>query len=216
MPTIKILLSSYTEPSSSGAVSGQVINPSNAYTDINSTTYATIDSEFDSNGTFETSASCFKFSLTDIPKGAKINSATIKVKCYFNVTGSRINEPYLELTYGSARPTLGTIPYSQMGTVQTFSKELSSAAINNFLVNKTSLSLWLECSASPYTGETCDVTVRLYGAELIVDYTPQINGYANIDGVNKELTGGYVNIGGAWKELVGGYINIGGVWKEMS
>jgi hypothetical protein len=46
--------------------------------------------------------------------------------------------------------------------------------------------------------------------------TSTFSGYANIGGVNKELTGGYVNIGGTWKEISGAYMNIGGTWKEMA
>lgn len=45
---------------------------------------------------------------------------------------------------------------------------------------------------------------------------PFFNGYANIGGVNKELSGGYVNIGGIWKETSKAYVNVGGVWKEMA
>lgn len=44
----------------------------------------------------------------------------------------------------------------------------------------------------------------------------KFSGYANIGGVNKELSGGYVNIGGAWKEVSGAYMNVGGIWKEMA
>ncbi len=44
----------------------------------------------------------------------------------------------------------------------------------------------------------------------------KFSGYANIGGVNKELSGGYVNIGGAWKEISGAYMNVGGVWKPMA
>lgn len=44
-----------------------------------------------------------------------------------------------------------------------------------------------------------------------------INGYSNIGGTNKELTGeGYVNIGGTLKPIAESYINIGGTLKSLS
>lgn len=36
------------------------------------------------------------------------------------------------------------------------------------------------------------------------------SGYANIGGVNKEMTGGYVNVGGVWKEIKNMYMNVNG------
>ena len=68
-----------------------------------------------------------------------------------------------------------------------------------------------------YKSETSVRPAFILPSDFEVSDGGGINGYSNIGGTNKELTGeGYVNIGGTLKPIAESYINIGGTLKSLS
>lgn len=220
MATKTVYLNSYEHPYNTSSYGyGRVVNPTNAYTGVSSTTYARVASElYNSSGSMSIDNVYFWFSDIDIPEDSIINSVTIKVKWKQSGTDSH-NVPKLNI-YASIPYTIkGTIVNSSTTEdVETISTLNVTSAFNTVaLLNKAGIEISGLLSA--YSSNTSiSYNVYIYGAELTVDYTEpsKLSGYANIGGVNKELSGGYVNIGGAWKEISGAYMNVGGTWKEMA
>lgn len=209
MPIVTFNLSDYT------VIKGNITNASNAYTGIDSDTYAHMAGELDLD-IHKTVDVSFFFSPSGIPSEATINSVTVNAKCYFSASGQYINEPRLSVYFMSLGEPMGRIPVDQMKTVQILSKTYTDLTAD---LLQEKLRLHLSGLTTPYNSQTyADFVARLYGAELIIDYTEptKIKGEVVISGTTKELSGGAGNVNGSWKEISDAYINIGGTWKEMA
>ena len=153
----------------------------NAYTDSDSTTYATINLTRNSNA--ETII-FYNFSITDIPSGATINSVTCSAKCYISTTNSgRVATRQIRLYSGS----------TAMGSAHTVSNSTTAFSISAGTWTAAQLAnakirLYAKRGTS---NTTTNYYFRFYGATLTVSYTYQTVAYevtasSNVSGVTIE------------------------------
>lgn len=158
MPTVKLVASNY---SVTGTVTVQ--NPDNMYTDVSSTTYATLTHT--TSGT--TSYYCYikGFNFSAVPDNANVSSITIRIRGY--ETGLSTSATYAPRLYNDTSTITG-----------------ASAASANFGASASTITV-------PYTG-TWD-TLKGYGADLGIRVTIRrsarnTQGYLYIYGAEIEVT----------------------------
>ena len=158
MPTVKLVASSY---SVTGSVT--VTNPDRMYTDVSSTTYATLTHT--TSGT--TSYYCYikGFNFSAVPDNANVSSITIRIRGY--ETGLSTSTSYAPRLYNNTSTITG-----------------ASAASANFGTSASTITV-------PYTGTWA--TLKGYGANLEIRVTIRrsnrnTQGYLYIYGAEIEVT----------------------------
>lgn len=158
MPTVKLVASSY---SVTGSVT--VTNPDRMYTDVSSTTYATLTHT--TSGT--TSYYCYikGFNFSAVPDNANVSSITIRIRGY--ETGLSTSTSYAPRLYNNTSTITG-----------------ASAASANFGTSASTITV-------PYTGTWA--TLKGYGADLGIRVTIRrssrnTQGYLYIYGAEIEVT----------------------------
>lgn len=158
MPTVKLVASSY---SVTGSVT--VTNPDRMYTDVSSTTYATLTHT--TSGT--TSYYCYikGFNFSAVPDNANVSSITIRIRGY--ETGLSTSTSYAPRLYNNTSTITG-----------------ASAASANFGTSASTITV-------PYTGTWA--TLKGYGANLGIRVTIRrsnrnTQGYLYIYGAEIEVT----------------------------
>lgn len=158
MPTVKLVASNY---SVTGTVT--VANPGNMYTDVSSTTYATLTHT--TSGT--TSYYCYikGFNFSGVPDNANVSSITIRIRGY--ETGLSTSTSYAPRLYNNTSTITG-----------------ASAASANFGTSASTITV-------PYTGTWA--TLKGYGADLGIRVTIRrsnrnTQGYLYIYGAEIEVT----------------------------
>lgn len=168
---------SYDSGYSAYSVSGL----NNAYTDSDSTTYATINLTRNSNA--ETII-FYNFNITGIPSGATINSVSCSAKCSISSTSSsRVATRQIRLysgstAMGSAHTVSNSTTAFNMTTGTWTAAQLANAKIRLYAKRGTS-------------NTTTNYYFRFYGATLTVSYTYQTVAYevtasSNVSGVTIE------------------------------
>lgn len=153
----------------------------NAYTDSDSTTYATINLTRNQNA--ETII-FYNFSITGIPSGATINSVSCSAKCYISSTNSsRVATRQIRLysgstAMGSAYTVSNSTTAFSMTTGTWTAAQLADAKIRLYAKRGTS-------------NTTTNYYFRFYGATLTVSYTYQtvvyeVTASSNVSGVTIE------------------------------
>lgn len=162
----------------------------NAYTDSNSTTYATVNLTRNSNA--ETII-FYNFNITGIPSGATIDSVTCKAKCYISSTNSgRIATRQIRLYSGStAMGSAYTVSNSTNEFTMTAgtwtAEQLTNAKIRLYAKRGTS-------------NTTSNYYFRFYGATLTVNYSINTTAYT----ITTSSTASGVTIEPASQELLAG------------
>lgn len=167
MPVVKLLASTYSTSNSSVV---QVTNPSNMYTDVSSTTYASITTNQSNTTTYYCYLKGFDFS--GIPSDAIINSYKVKVRGYtrsLTAAAPKLcnNTSGLSGTEGSNFSTSNT-------TIELNTSSISFATLRNYGAN-LGIMLTVKRSKKNTSG-----LMYIYGAEIEVDYTENVQFNINI------------------------------------
>lgn len=161
MATIRLVPSTIYNAAGTSYI--QISNESNAYTNIDSTTYATIYNRNSSTSSRYVYIRGFNFD--DIPNAAIVTSFTIKIKGYeTGISTSTSYQPYL--ANGTSAINGSCSPFSTSTTTRTFSGVTADwETIKSYGDN---FGIRLNCRrASRNTAGY----IYLYGAEIEVDYT---------------------------------------------
>lgn len=205
MATLTTHPNGYKDPSGSTIITmGTMSNAENAYTGVNSTTYATLT--FGPGEGYATYAINLTFAPVTLPEDATITGVQCKIK-----TGALAN-PHFRLYGGGKQKSGSNQGLNSTSTATTTIDSNTSWSLNDLT------DVYLYISYVNVTGTMAQKTLRVYGADLIINYKrpTAINGNVTIGGAQKEIVGAYANIGGTWKEITESYANIGGTWKAMN
>lgn len=157
MATIRLIPSTYSLSSTSYL---NISNASNMYTDIDSTTYATVNHTRTSTTSYYIYVKGFNFD--DIPADAIINSATVKVKA--KVTSASSYAPAL---YNNTT-SLGQNLSGNIGTTATTSTVDITSNWETYKGYGSNFGIRLRLNRS--SSGTAS-SMNIYGAEILVDYT---------------------------------------------
>ena len=157
MATIRLIPSAYSLSNTSYL---SISNASNMYTNIDSTTYATVNHTRRSTTSYYIYVKGFNFN--DIPADAIINSATVKVKAKVTSAGS-----YAPALYNNTT----SLDQNLSGNIETTDTISTVDITSNWETYKrygSNFGIRLRLSrSSRYTASSMDI----YGAEILVDYT---------------------------------------------
>lgn len=167
MATIRLVPSIYAVSSTSYL---SVSNEDNMYTNVDSTTYATITNTYSSTSSRYLYLRGFNFD--DIPSGATINSFTIKIKGY--ETGLATSTSYAPRLANGTSAISNTTASSNFGTsVSTITiptGSLTWSQIVNTYGSNFTIMVYVRRSNRNTTGY-----FYCYGAEILVDYTVPVS-----------------------------------------
>lgn len=137
-----------------------VTDEDNAFTDTDSDTYATVSAQISYNIPFQLRD--FDFSL--IPAGATVNSFALKVKASSNIAS------------GSYRTVRFRIAKGDTNILQVASETATIYTLANGSYTWADIIQDMSPTGYPYFYFDCDLSaskwIRIYGAEIYVDYTP--------------------------------------------
>ena len=192
MATIRLIPSTYSL-SSTNTNYISISNASNMYTNIDSTTYATVNHKRTRTTSYYIYVKGFNFD--DIPANAIINSAIVKVKAKITNAGSYAPSLYNNTT------SLGQSLSGNIGTTATTSTvditsnwETYKGYGNNFGIR-----LRLNRSSSNTAS-----SMNIYGAEILVDYT--VPTYHNVSVT--QSTGGTISLSQSGQVLEGTTVTV--------
>ncbi len=171
MATIRLIPSAYSLSNTSYL---SISNASNMYTNIDSTTYATVNHTRNRTTSYYIYVKGFNFD--DIPADAIINSATIKVKA--KVTSADSYAPALYNNTTSLNQNLS----GNIGTTTTTSTVDITSNWETYKGYGSNFGIRLQLNrSSRYTASS----MNIYGAEILVDYTMPV-----YHTVSTSITGG--------------------------
>lgn len=183
-------VSSHPVSYDSGYSAYSVSGLENAYTDSDSTTYATINLTRNQNA--ETII-YYNFNITGIPSGATINSVTCKAKCYISSTNSgRIATRQIRLYSGST--AMGSA-YTVSNSTNKFT--MSAGTWTAAQLTNAKIRLYAKRGTS---NTTTNYYFRFYGATLTVNYSINTTAYT----ITTSSTASGVTIEPASQELLAG------------
>lgn len=157
MATIRLVPSAYSLSNTSYL---NISNASNLYTNIDSTTYATVNHTRTSTTSYYIYVKGFNFN--DIPTDAIINSATVKVKAKVTSAGS-----YAPALYNNTT-SLGQNLSGNIGTTTTTSTIDITSNWETYKGYGSNFGIRLRLSRSSRNTAS---SMNIYGAEILVDYT---------------------------------------------
>lgn len=157
MATIRLIPSTYSLSNTSYL---SISNASNMYTNIDSTTYATVNHTRTSTTSYYIYVKGFNFN--DIPADAIINSATVKVKAKVTSAGS-----YAPALYNNTT-SLGQNLSGNIGTTTTTSTVDITSNWETYKGYGSNFGIRLRLSRSRRNTAS---SMNIYGAEILVDYT---------------------------------------------
>lgn len=157
MATIRLIPSTYSLSDTSYL---SISNASNMYTNIDSTTYATLNHTRTSTSSYYIYVKGFNFD--DIPADAIINSATIKVKAKVTSAGSYAPALYSNTT------SLNQNLSGNIGTTATTSTVDITSNWEAYKGYGSNFGIRLRLNRS---SENTASSMNIYGAEILVDYT---------------------------------------------
>ena len=191
MATIRLIPSAYSLSNTSYL---SISNASNMYTNIDSTTYATINHTRSRTTSYYIYVRGFNFD--DIPADAIINSATVKVKAKVTRAGSYAPALYNNTTSleQNLSGNIGTTTTTTSTIDITSNWETYKGYGNNFGIR-----LRLDRSSRNTAS-----SMNIYGAEILVDYT--IPTYHNVSVT--QSTGGTINLSQSGQVLEGTTITV--------
>ena len=190
MATIRLIPSTYSLSSTSYL---SISNASNMYTNIDSTTYATV------NHTRSRTTSYYiyirGFNFDDIPADAIINSATVKVKAKVTSAGS-----YAPALYNNTT-SLNQNLSENIGTTTTTSTIDITSNWETYKGYGNNFGIRLRLNRSSRNTAS---SMNIYGAEILVDYT--IPTYHNVSVT--QSTGGTISLSQSGQVLEGTTITV--------
>lgn len=190
MATIRLTPSTYSLSNTSYL---SISNVSNMYTNIDSTTYATVNHTRTSTTSYYIYVKGFNFN--DIPADAIINSATVKVKAKVTSAGS-----YAPALYNNTT-SLGQNLSGNIGTTTTTSTVDITSNWETYKGYGSNFGIRLRLNrSSRYTTSSIDI----YGAEILVDYT--IPTYHNVSVT--QSTGGTISLSQSGQVLEGATVSV--------
>ena len=157
MATIRLIPSTYSLSNTSYL---SVSNASNMYTNIDSTTYATVNHTRTRTTSYYIYVKGFNFD--DIPADAIINSATVKVKAKITSAGS-----YAPALYNNTT-SLGQNLSGNIGTTTTTSTIDITSNWETYKGYGSNFGIRLRLNRSSRNTAS---SMNIYGAEILVDYT---------------------------------------------
>ena len=157
MATIRLIPSTYSLSDTSYL---SISNASNMYTNIDSTTYATLNHTRTSTSSYYIYVKGFNFD--DIPADAIINSATIKVKAKVTSAGSYAPALYSNTT------SLNQNLSGNIGTTATTSTVDITSNWEAYKGYGSNFGIRLRLNRS---SKNTASSMNIYGAEILVDYT---------------------------------------------
>ena len=176
MATIRLTPSTYSLSNTSYL---SVSNASNMYTNIDSTTYATVNHTRTRTTSYYIYVKGFNFD--DIPANAIINSATVKVKAKVTSAGS-----YAPALYNNTT-SLGQNLSGNIGTTTTTSTIDITSNWETYKGYGSNFGIRLRLNRSSRNTAS---SMNIYGAEILVDYT--IPTYHNVSVT--QSTGGTISL----------------------
>ena len=191
MATIRLIPSAYSLSNTSYL---SVSNASNMYTNIDSTTYATV------NHTRNYSTTSYYiyvkgFNFNDIPANAIINSATVKVKAKVTSAGSYAPALYNDTT------SLNQNLSGNIGTTATTSTIDITSNWEAYKGYGSNFGIRLQLNRSSFWTAS---SMNIYGAEILVDYT--VPTYHNVSVT--QSTGGTISLSQSGQVLEGTTITV--------
>ena len=190
MATIRLIPSAYSLSNTSYL---NISNASNLYTNIDSTTYATVNHTRRSTTSYYIYVKGFNFN--DIPADAIINSATVKVKAKVTSAGS-----YAPALYNNTT-SLGQNLSGNIGTATTTSTVDITSNWETYKGYGSNFGIRLRLNrSSRYTASS----MNIYGAEILVDYT--IPTYHNVSVT--QSTGGTISLSQSGQVLEGTTVSV--------
>lgn len=205
MPTVTVLASTY---SVSSATYVTVTNPSNMYTNVSSTTYATCTSTNASTTAYRVYLKGFDFS--SIPDDAIVSSIVVRVKgSESNLSTSTTYAPLLGYSSGGSFYTLsGTTASSNFGTsVSTITVPTGSLTLANLKSYGTGFGIRLTIRRS---SSNTQGYLYVYGAEVAITYTnPTYYNVTSSTSVGTISPSGTTSViqGGTYNLLISGVTN---------
>ena len=190
MATIRLIPSTYSLSSTSYL---NISNASNLYTNIDSTTYATVNHTRRSTTSYYIYVKGFNFN--DIPADAIINSATVKVKAKVTSAGS-----YAPALYNNTT-SLGQNLSGNIGTTTTTSTVNITSNWETYQGYGSNFGIRLRLSRS---NRNTASSMNIYGAEILVDYT--IPTYHNVSVT--QSTGGTISLSQSGQVLEGTTVSV--------
>ena len=190
MATIRLIPSTYSLSNTSYL---SVSNASNMYTNIDSTTYATVNHTRTRTTSYYIYVKGFNFD--DIPANAIINSATVKVKAKVTSAGS-----YAPALYNNTT-SLGQNLSGNIGTTTTTSTIDITSNWETYKGYGSNFGIRLRLNRSSRNTAS---SMNIYGAEILVDYT--IPTYHNVSVT--QSTGGTISLSQSGQVLEGTTINV--------
>ena len=157
MATIRLIPSAYSLSNTSYL---SISNASNMYTNIDSTTYATVNHTRRSTTSYYIYVKGFNFN--DIPADAIINSATVKVKAKVTSAGS-----YAPALYNNTT-SLDQNLSGNIGTTDTISTVDITSNWETYKGYGSNFGIRLRLNRSSRNTAS---SMNIYGAEILVDYT---------------------------------------------
>ena len=157
MATIRLIPSTYSLSNTSYL---SISNASNMYTNIDSTTYATVNHTRTSTTSYYIYVKGFNFN--DIPADAIINSATVKVKAKVTSAGS-----YAPALYNNTT-SLNQNLSGNIGTTATTSTVDITSNWETYKGYGSNFGIRLQLNRSSRNTAS---SMNIYGAEILVDYT---------------------------------------------
>ena len=157
MATIRLIPSAYSLSNTSYL---SISNASNMYTNIDSTTYATVNHTRTSTTSYYIYVKGFNFD--DIPADAIINSATVKVKAKVTSAGS-----YAPALYNNTT-SLGQNLSGNIGTTDTISTVDITSNWETYKGYGSNFGIRLRLNRRSRNTAS---SMNIYGAEILVDYT---------------------------------------------
>lgn len=190
MATIRLIPSAY---SLSNTDYLSVSNASNMYTNIDSTTYATVNHTRSRTTSYYIYVRGFNFD--DIPADAIINSATVKVKAKVTSAGS-----YAPALYNNTT-SLSQSLSGNIGTTATTSTIDITSNWETYKGYGSNFGIRLRLSRSSRNTAS---SMNIYGAEILVDYTIPI--YHNVSVT--QSTGGTISLSQSGQVLEGTTVTV--------
>lgn len=194
MATATLIPSTYYVSSSYLSLS----NEDNMYTDISSTTYATL-----TNTNASTNYYYFYlrgFNIGDIPSGAEVSSFTVKIRG--RASGSYNSAMYLcHGTTTVSNATATQFPNSSSATTRTFAN--GALTWEDIVGYGDTFGIRVNCRRNAKNTQSY---YYIYGAEIDVTYTVPVP-------VSNKI---YFKQNGAWVESSKAYKKINGVWVEQT
>lgn len=193
MATATLIPSSYYLSSANLSMS----NAENMYTNVSSTTYATLTNTDASTSYYY----CYirGFNISDIPANAEVSSFTVKLRG--RASGAYNSAMYLcSGTTTIANATATQIPNSSSATTRTFAN--GSLTWANIVTYGSNFGIRINCRRNAKNTQSY---YYIYGAEIDVTYTVPVQS----DKV-------FLKQNGSWVEASKAYKKVNGVWVEQA